>query len=49
MANAHILAMEQPELSGRFLVSHKALHLSAVLQAVHENFHDLRVSNYMVT
>ena len=40
--------MENAEASGRFIVSHKAMHLSAVLQVVHENFHDLRVANYMV-
>eukprot|EP01035_Chromulina_nebulosa_P024533 gene24533-31950_t len=40
--------MENAEASGRFIVSHKAMHLSAVLQVVHENFHDLRVANYLV-
>ena len=48
VANAHIVAMENAEASGRFIVSHKAMHLSAVLQVVHENFHDLRVANYLV-
>jgi hypothetical protein len=40
--------MENAEAKGRFIVGHKAMHLSVVLQTIHENFHDLRVSNYLV-
>mmetsp|Transcript_7505 Transcript_7505/g.11192 ORF Transcript_7505/g.11192 Transcript_7505/m.11192 type:complete len:346 (+) Transcript_7505:1261-2298(+) len=48
VANSHVLAMENAELAGRFIVSHNALHLTDVLQIVHENFVDLQVPTYML-
>lgn len=48
-ANAHVMAMEDNKISGRYCLCHKAMHLSAILQVIHENFHDVRVPSRRVS
>ncbi len=48
VANAHIIAMENNRLSGRFILCHKAMHLASILQVIHENFTDIRVPSRKV-
>jgi hypothetical protein len=43
VASAHITAMENPHITGRFCLCSPAMHLAEILQVVHENFLDVHI------
>jgi hypothetical protein len=43
VALAQIVAMENPDVAGRHCFCNEAVHLSTVLQVIHEAFHDMEL------